>query len=107
MEFNVPKNFKRGRLIQNRFRKIDILILILGILLSVILLIVALSVFKIRQLFWIIPCVLPGLISGALISPFNMYHNILEYFRLLFMYINSPKRYIWEGIYKYDPEIIE
>ena len=99
--FNSPKNFKRGRFINNRYRVIDLVIALIGTIISLTLILIYLLVFNGRNIFIIGLITLPAIITLVLITPFSIYHNLLEFLKLYFIFFNSKKRYIWEGIYKY------
>lgn len=103
MVFYAPKNFKKGRLIAMRFRPIDLLIFACGISFSVITLIGYLTLYNRYNLLVIIAILLPaGIVSILTMIPFNLYHNCLEYLKLWIRFKRSNRRFIWEGIYKYE-----
>lgn len=99
--FNSPKNFKRGRFISNRYRVIDLIIAVSGTLVSLAFLLIYLLAFNGRNFIIIGIISLPALVTFALITPFSIYHNLLEFLKLYLIFYNTKKRYIWEGIYKY------
>ena len=102
MEFVSPKNFKSGRLINSRYRKIDIVILVAGIVISAVLIIGYMSILNGRN--WILFTVfcIPVLLSFFLTMPVNLDHNMLELIKVMLIYWKSEKNYFWEGIYKED-----
>ena len=82
LRFNAPKNFKNGRLIGNRYRIIDLVIVLAGASLSALSLILYISVLHGHSL----PAVVTMFIPGAL------------------RFAKARKNYLWEGIYKEDNE---
>ena len=102
MQFNSPKNFKRGRLIANKFRSIDVLIAASGFLITLIGEIFTMFYFEDPPIFLLILFMVPCFVCFVLVSPIPTYHNILEWLHIYFLFLGSRKSYIWEGIYKYD-----
>ena len=103
MVFNSPKNFKRGRLINNRFRKQDLMLGVIGIGISLALILFYMLILEGDNVFAVLVFCIPALATTILIMPYPpVYHNLLEFGKLLLIYRLSPKKFIWEGIYKYD-----
>lgn len=102
MIFTTPKNFKRGRLINNKYRLVDLIIAGSGAAFSLIAIIIYLLALEGRNLVIAIVLAIPAVITTCLIIPFGLYHNILEMIRLRVQYSQTPKKYIWAGIYKRD-----
>lgn len=98
--FNSPKNFKRGRLISNRYRVSDLILAGICCFISLVLLLLYLLVFKGNHPAILVLIAIPAGIGAMVISPLHIYHNILEYAKLYIVYSNCKKNYIWEGIYK-------
>lgn len=94
MVFNSPKNFKRGGLINNRYRKIDLMFAGIGALISIVMLLTYLLVFEGKSLAFICVLMMPAVVSTTLIMPMNVYHNFLEFSKLLIIYNNSRKVYM-------------
>ena len=101
VNYNTPKNFKRGRLIANKYRKIDLIVTSVCCLFSIISIIVYLF-FEGKKIFIVILLLFPALVTITMITPVYFYHNWYEYSKLYFIYMMQNKKYIWEGIYKYE-----
>ncbi len=105
MEFNAPKNFKRGRLIAGRYTVADLLIAGGGILLSFLLelffFLNLLSVGVARNLVFAILFLIPGMISILFILPAGIYHNVFTFLELKIITAGRPKTYIYEGVRYY------
>lgn len=102
MNFISPKNFKSGRLIANKFTSQDLILLVAGIIASFVLELLYFSNFlndsiTINLAF---ACIfaLPGGVVLLLVMPFGVYHNVRTFLKLLLMYINRPKKYVWGGL---------
>lgn len=105
MEFNTPKNFKRGRLIANKYKVIDIVVTGIANLFSAVT-IIAYLILKGKNVFTVFLLLIPSLVTITMVTPIYFYHNWYEYCKLYFIYFFQNKKYIWEGIYKYDDEEI-
>lgn len=89
----IPANSKRGQLILNYFRIIDVIIFGAGLLISFILLfIVGTSV-----LWQTILVLTPAAIGALLVAPIPNYHNVLVFITNIWMYLNNRRNYIWKG----------
>ena len=102
MNFVAPKNFKRGRLIANKYTITDLLIAGAGILVSlgleILFLTRMLSSSVSLNLALSIAFFIPAGIAILFIVPNGIYHNIFT-FGLLFLHeLFSPKDYIWKGV---------
>lgn len=102
-EYYAPKDFKKGRLIANRYRTIDIIILSACALFSFISIITFIMIFAgqlsvITMILAIFVLALPAMIAFFLVQSFNVYHNFLLYFYVIYIFFDRPRTYIWEGI---------
>ena len=103
MQFNMPKNFKRGQYYFNSFRGIDLLIGIAGLSISFIAILIYLLVFNGRSFLALLGLVIfPGVICVTLIIPMPKYHNVLELLKIWINWNSKRKKYTWRGIIKYD-----
>jgi hypothetical protein len=102
MQFNSPKNFKRGRLINNRYRPIDLVIAGITITITMTAEMIYLLAMNGKHVAVLVALCIPALIGVCLLIPFEIYHNPIEMIKLYFVYMQTPKKYIWEGIYKRD-----
>ncbi|MBR3345900.1 MAG: hypothetical protein IKG37_02345 [Solobacterium sp.] len=102
MQFNSPKNFKRGRLINNRYRPIDLVIAGITITITMTAEMIYLLALNGKHVAILVALTIPAMIGICLLIPFEIYHNPIEMIKLFFIYVQTPKKYIWEGIYKRD-----
>ena len=90
----IPANSKKSQLIFNVFRPIDLFgILLPGALLTV----VFLFVFPGDSISAIIIKLAPVSLALFLVMPIPFYHNVLVYFREVYIYFSSQRRYYWRG----------
>lgn len=89
----IPANSKKGQLIFNVFRGIDLGILCIGAIGTVFLLFLlpgqgAVDIFiKLG----------PVGICLLLVMPLPYYHNVLVYLQEMYRYYSNPRRYYWRG----------
>jgi len=89
----IPANSKKGQLIFNFFRPIDLIIFGVGLFISFIL-IVSIGV---GELWQTIIVLLPAGISALLIAPIPNYHNVLVFLTSIYGYLTNRRFYIWKG----------
>lgn len=99
--FFAPQNFKNGRLIARKYRIIDLVFVIIVFLIFFPLILVVLTNDGVSK-FLLIPLVIPPIVSFFLVQPFHVYHNLLVYLELVFLYFTRTKVYKWGGIVKYE-----
>ena len=107
MRFPAPKNFKRGRLIANKYTIADLVIAAAGIILSLVLEVIFLL--NIREnakvnLFVAILLLIPAGIAVLFVVPNGIYHHIFTFLVLKIMNLGQRKRYIYGGIRQYVSE---
>ena len=107
MRFPAPKNFKRGRLIANKYTIADLVIAAAGIVLSLVLEVIFLL--NIREnakvnLSVAILLLIPAGIAVLFVVPNGIYHNIFTFLILKIMNLGQRKRYIYGGIRQYVSE---
>lgn len=107
MQFNSPKNFKRGRLINNRYRPIDLMVASVTITITMATELLYLLFLNGTHIAVVIALCIPAMIGVCLLIPFEIYHNPIEMIKLYFIYRNRNKVWIWEGIYKHDSIVEE
>lgn len=100
--FTSPRNFKQGRLIMNRFRLSDLIMLVFGAVFSFLGVIIYIGFLNRFNIWIILLLLLPAVITYFLTTPAGIYHNNLEFLKVILHFAFSNKRYIWEGIYKHD-----
>ncbi|MEE3342508.1 MAG: hypothetical protein VZS44_00245 [Bacilli bacterium] len=92
--FLVPANAKRGTLIFNIFRPVDLLIFGCGLGASLLMLLLLPSGSNI----WIaILCILPACITGLLVFPIPNYQNVLCVLISIYQFYTERRRYVWKG----------
>ena len=104
MMFPAPKNFKRGRLIANRYTVSDLVIASAGIFLSLAMEIIFLINIKDDMklnLFVAILLLIPAGIAVLFVVPNGIYHNIFTFLMLKIMNLRQQKKYIYGGIRQY------
>ena len=103
MVFTAPKNFKRGRLIGNKYRAIDLVIAISLIVLSISLILTYVlngGTNIIIIMIFLFPC----LIAALILIPLGFYHNLIQKGILWIMFRTSRRKWIWQGTYHYIPK---
>lgn len=89
----IPANSKRGQLILNYFRTIDIIIFGIGLTISFILLLI-IGTGNLTQTIIILT---PAAISALLVAPIPNYHNVLVFATNICMFFYNRRSYIWKG----------
>ncbi len=89
----VPANSKKGTLILNMFRPIDLIIFGVGAVVSLILLMIMPSDNTAGVL---ISC-LPVAVTGLLVVPIPNYHNVLCAMQSIIRFFGERRNYIWRG----------
>ena len=92
-EYLIPANSKKGQLIFNIFRPIDLAVLGTGAFLTLILALLISG----QQMFITVIKLLPLAISLLLVLPLPYYHNVLVFLQEALIYANSQKVYLWKG----------
>ncbi len=94
-QYLIPANSKKGQLIFNVFRWIDLVILLIGAFVTFILLFVIPGQ-SIPALFIKL---LPIGVCVLLVMPVPYYHNVLVFLQELYLYysIKNPKKLLWRG----------
>jgi len=89
----IPANTKKGTLIFNMFRPIDLMIFGIGIGVSIILLAIVPS----TNLIAVTIALLPVCICGLLVVPVPNYHNVLCALGSIWNFYTKRRKYIWKG----------
>lgn len=93
MNYLIPANTNRGRLILGYFKPMDLIILGTGVLVSLILMASVDMASPIITIF--VLC--PGVICGFLVLPVPYYHNVLNIIVELYEFITNRQTYRWKG----------
>ncbi len=101
--FLVPANAKRGTLIFNMFRPIDLIMFGVGAGLSLLLLMIVQSDSTVLVL---LSC-LPVGITGLLVVPIPNYHNVLCALQSVLRFYKERRNYIWKGWCFYEQLAID
>ena len=99
----VPANAKRGTLIFNMFRPIDLIMFGTGAGLSLLLLVIVQSE---STLLIRLSC-LPVGITGLLVVPIPNYHNVLCAIQSVLRFYKERRNYIWKGWCFYEQFAID
>lgn len=89
----IPANSKKGQLIFNLFRWIDLIIFGTGLLVSLILLLtissdsIAVTIIKL----------LPVSVCSFLVVPIPYYHNVLMFIQDIYLFLVNRRVYLWKG----------
>ena len=89
----VPANAKKGTLIFNIFRPLDLIMFGTGALVSLLLLVIVDSNDSILVL---ISC-LPVAVTGLLVVPIPNYHNVLCAIQSIYRFFMEKRNYKWRG----------
>lgn len=94
-QFLIPANSKRGQLIFSVFEKIDLIIEIIGVSITIILFLIV----RPQTLLPSMLVLLPGLISTFLVLPIPNYHNVRCVIKNIYeFYFGSEKNeLVWKG----------
>ena len=96
--FLVPANSKKGTLILNMFRPIDLIIFGVG---AVITLLMFMIVDTNNTIMVLLSCIPLG-VTGLLVVPLPNYHNVLCAIQSIFKFFFERRTYVWKGWCFYD-----
>ncbi len=107
MMFPAPKNFKRGRLITNKYTIADLMIAAAGIVMSLVMEVIFLL--NIREnakvnLTVAILLLIPAGIAVLFVVPNGIYHTIFTYLILKIKNLGQRRKYIYGRIRQYVSE---
>ena len=94
----VPANSKKGNLIFNMFRPIDLAMFLIGIVVTLFLLMIVPS----DNIVAILISILPAGVAGLLVIPIPNYHNVLCAIQSIFKFFMERRNYVWKGWCVYD-----
>lgn len=89
----VPANAKKGTLIFNLFRTIDLIIFAIGIIVTL----AALLICSDEGTIWLIVSILPAGLAGLLVFPVPNYHNVLCAIQSIIAFYSNSREYEWKG----------
>lgn len=99
----IPANSKKGTLILNFLREIDLIIVGSGIIISLL----ALMFVSTTNIVAIILALLPMLVTGLLVFPIPNYHNVLCAVQSIINFYSNRRRYVWKGWCFYEQIVKE
>ncbi len=104
MDYLIPANANRGKLILGYFRPIDLIIFLIGVTTSFILLLIFQN--EMSNIWIAISTLLPAGICTLLVVPIPYQHNVLVILQAIYnFYFVNQQRYIWRGWCFKDGEI--
>ncbi len=92
-QYIIPANAKKGQLIFNVFRMIDLVVLGIGIILSLFMIFLVPG----DGLVAMVIKLLPLGICLLLVMPVAYYHNVMEFIKDVYIFIISQKQFKWKG----------
>lgn len=92
-EYIIPANSKKGQLLFNLFRPIDLWILVIGGIATLILF----FVFGKGGIFLTVASLIPIAIALILVYPVANYHNVLVFLQEIFLFYMSQRQFSWKG----------
>ena len=96
-QFLIPANTKKGKLILNIFRPVDLFgVFLPGVVITLVLLLLFANVLKLSGV-WNILAVVPGLIAIGLVVPIPNYHNVMVCIGEVINFYSNNRNYKWRG----------
>ena len=92
-QYLIPANSKKGQLLFNLFRPIDLAILVVGGMTTLILF----FALDVEGIIVPIACLLPLAISILLVMPVAHYHNVLVFLQEVYLFLVSQRQFRWKG----------
>ena len=89
----IPANSKKGILIFNLFRPVDLIILCCGVGVTLLML----GVVPSTSILLVMLSLLPGCICALLVLPVPNYHNVLCALTSMYNFYTKRRKYIWKG----------
>lgn len=100
-QYLVPANSKKSKLIVGFFTPKDLVVCLIGGLLTLTMLVV----FKDPPFWLMILSILPLATAAALVFPIPNYHNVMQLLTNIFNYMVGRKKYYWKGwCVRYDTD---
>jgi len=89
----IPANSKKGQLIFNMFRPIDLIIFAVGASISLILMLAIQATTMIALIIKLAPIA----VTALLVMPVPNYHNVLMFLKDVIDFYSNRRIYIWKG----------
>ena len=91
--FLIPANSKNGKLIFSIFTKFDLILEISGLAVTIL----SMLLFSPNSARGLLLCLIPGLVTTALVVPIPNYHNVYTVFKEMIEFFYQRRNYKWEG----------
>lgn len=102
MDYLIPANTKKGRLILGLFKPFDLILFGSGCIVTILLL----TICPLTNTWLTILILSPAVITGFLVMPVPYYHNMLNIVIEGYEFLTNRQQYRWKGwCYKYDTKI--
>lgn len=89
----IPANSKKGQLIFNMFRPIDLIIFAIGACMTLILM----FAIQATTMFALIIKLAPIVVTALLVMPLPNYHNVMMFLRDVIYFYSNRRIYVWKG----------
>ncbi len=89
----IPANSKKSLLFLGIFNKFDLVLFIIGVIISIILV----MVLPIGDIVWALIAIAPASIIGFLVFPVPNYHNVMTVIMEAWRFVTSRQKFIWKG----------
>ena len=89
----IPANSKKGQLMFNLLRPIDLAVFLIGVALTLIFFLFVRS----DSLFATVIKILPICLGSFLVLPIPNYHNVLVFIREIYLFLANRRVYYWKG----------
>lgn len=93
MNYLIPANTKRGKLIFGLFRTVDLIIFLCGLVVTFVLL----AIFPMDNTVMAVLALAPALSCTLLVAPVPHYHNIMCLIADMYSFFSERRRFIWRG----------
>jgi len=89
----IPANSKKGQLIFNMFRGIDLAVFLIGVAITIVFFIAMGD----TGLLGTVIKLLPICTCSFLVVPVPYYHNVMEFIKDMWIFISNRRVYLWKG----------
>lgn len=89
----IPANSKKGQLILNLFRLVDLVVFGVGLAMTILFFLAINSSSLVATVIKVLP-----LCTGAfLVMPIPYYHNVMEFIKDVYLFVVGRRVYLWKG----------
>lgn len=89
----IPANSKKGQLIFNMFRGIDLAVFLIGVAITIVFFLAMGD----TGLWGTVIKLLPICTGAFLVVPIPYYHNVMEFIKDMWLFISNRRVYLWKG----------